>query len=218
MRVFHFVNRCFGLENLRRRRLKIAEIQDLNDPFELRSLTSGDRVVRRAFDETRDALARKSGLLCFSSAWRNPVLWSHYADRHRGIALGFDVADECLTQVRYRRDRPPFDPAMLAGAQEAAEALMLELLTTKFSHWRYETEWRAFVSLNERDPDNGLYFMEYSEQIRLREVIVGAHSTISRDELAQSLGSLAPEIRTTKARLAFRTFDVVSQRKGVLWT
>jgi hypothetical protein len=28
--------------------------------------------------------------------WHNPLLWSHYADRHRGMALGFDTDDAIL--------------------------------------------------------------------------------------------------------------------------
>jgi hypothetical protein len=34
MRVYHFINEEYGLDDLRRRRLKIATILELNDPFE----------------------------------------------------------------------------------------------------------------------------------------------------------------------------------------
>jgi len=40
MRVFHFVNEEHGLDDLRKRRLKIAALNELNDPFELLALTS----------------------------------------------------------------------------------------------------------------------------------------------------------------------------------
>lgn len=35
LRVYHFVGPDHGLDDIRRRRLKIATIADLNDPFEL---------------------------------------------------------------------------------------------------------------------------------------------------------------------------------------
>ncbi len=217
MRVYHLVGREHGLQNIRHRRLKIAEIEDLNDPFELRSLSSPDRDVRRAFDLTRAQLAANRGVLCFSANWHNPVLWSHYADRHRGRALGFDVADDSLAKVSYRRYRLPFDPGAMSGDPAQAEEQMLSLLTTKYSHWRYENEWRAFLSLEDREAATNLCFAQFSQRMRLREVVVGARSTISRAELTEALGSLAPEVSTLKVRLAFRSFRVVRQRMESLW-
>lgn len=32
------------------------------------------------------------GLLCFSEVWDSILLWSHYAEKHAGIVLGFDVS------------------------------------------------------------------------------------------------------------------------------
>ena len=95
---------------------------------------------------------------------------------------------------------------------------MLGLLTTKYSHWRYEKEWRAFVTVEDRDPDTGLYFVDFSERLQLREVVVGALSTITRSELSDALGGLATEVQTAKARLAFQSFRVVRQRKAALWS
>jgi len=53
-----------------------------------------------------------------------------------------------------------------------AEAHVIEILTTKFEHWSYEDEYRVFPQLQERDP-SGLYFLEFDDQVSLREVIVG---------------------------------------------
>ena len=35
MRLYHFINKKYGLESLSLKRLKIAQIDKLNDPFEL---------------------------------------------------------------------------------------------------------------------------------------------------------------------------------------
>ena len=115
MRAYHLVNGQHGLSNLRHRRLKVAQIEDLNDPFELRSITSSDKDIRDAFDRTRATLAKARGMLCFSESWNNPVLWSHYADRHRGLALGFDIDEQTLTPVLYRSRRIAFDPTVWKG-------------------------------------------------------------------------------------------------------
>lgn len=105
MRVYHFVNQEYGLENIRRKRLKIATINELNDPFELFSIELSDPSVRKSFRKMKNDLAMKQGLLCFSKSWSNPVQWSHYANNHQGICLGFDVPDAFLCNVNYSRKR-----------------------------------------------------------------------------------------------------------------
>ena len=42
MRVYKFLNAKYGLEALKNRRLKIARISDLNDPFELLGVNLSD--------------------------------------------------------------------------------------------------------------------------------------------------------------------------------
>ena len=60
-------------------------------------------------------------------------------------------------------------------------------------------------------------FAEFGEKLRLAEVIVGARSNITRGILQEALGNLEPFVDTLKARLAFKTFRVVRQRKASLW-
>ena len=88
MRVYHFINDKYGLKDLAERHLKIARIMEINDPFEFLGVDLSDRDFRRAMKETKEDLSKSNGLLCFSKNWKNPVLWGHYADKHRGIALG----------------------------------------------------------------------------------------------------------------------------------
>lgn len=218
MRVYHFLSRKWGLDDLERRRLKIATLNDLNDPFELLGYSSRDPLIRAAFNRTKDQMAQSTGLLCFSRSWRNPVQWGHYADRHRGICLGFDVSDALLTAVSYRRRRLQPDLAAIEGDPAAAEQHMRQIIATKFSHWRYESEVRCFVGLDPADCENGLYFMPFSEQLALREVIVGHCAEISRAEIAAALGDACNTVTQRKARLAFRSFRVVEQRRASLWT
>ncbi len=215
MRVYRFINRKYGLAALGQRRLKVAIINELNDPFELLGFASNDPKLRQKFVETKDELAQSQGLLCFSGHWRNPVQWSHYADGHRGLCLGFDVTAE-LMPVTYTAKRLKPDMAAIEAGGDVAEEQMRQMLTTKFSHWRYENEHRLFATLEEKDK-NGLYFFGFCKQLALREVIVGCKSTISRAELAEALGDMARHVEVIKARRAFQTFRVVRQRSGELW-
>ncbi len=216
MRVFHFVGRNYGLENLRRRRLKIATINDLNDPFELLGPSSSDKRLRRRFRILKDQLALNRGMLCFSRNWRNPVQWSHYAEKHQGLCLGFDIPKRYLAPVEYKPRRIEPNVGVIEGGGAPAQKEILKVLTTKYVHWRYENEVRLFVALSDCDT-SGLYFCEFSQSMALREVIVGHSSTITRQELSDALGDLATEITVCKARLSFQSFTVVRQRDGKLW-
>ncbi|NKK82626.1 DUF2971 domain-containing protein [Rhizobium leguminosarum bv. viciae] len=57
-------------------------------------------------DKTRQGLNVAFGLLCMSTTWQEPLLWSHYADKHKGMCLGFDVDDTHWEPARYRAARP----------------------------------------------------------------------------------------------------------------
>ena len=92
MRVYKFLNSHFAMKDIWERRIKISEISDLNDPFELIPCDLSDPRHLHAVLATRDEMTRNRGLLHFSRSWANPLLWAHYGDKHRGMCLGFDLA------------------------------------------------------------------------------------------------------------------------------
>ena len=91
MRLYRFLDAHYGLLAVADRRIKISTIMELNDPFEFLGVNLSNRQFRWALRETKRQLSESQGLLCFSKTWRNPVLWGHYADSHRGLCLGFSV-------------------------------------------------------------------------------------------------------------------------------
>jgi hypothetical protein len=204
-RAYHFVSLQHGLDDIRRRHLKISRLDDLNDPFELWAIAQSDRRLRQGIKATKVEIARQYGLLCFSLNWHNPVLWSHYADRHRGLALGFDVDEQILKPVSYRKTRPVLTTIDATVAHW--------LLFTKYIDWNYEHEARIFTSLEDPDRATGLYFAHFTEQLILREVIAGPLCTATEQELREATGSTA-KIKFTRARLAFKTFRIVADRRG----
>jgi hypothetical protein len=90
---------------------------------------------------------KQYGVLCFCKGWRNPLLWSHYADKHRGMCLGFDVEDNTVQPVYYVEDRP-YIPYPFSGE---LKPISDQLLSTKYIDWQYEEELRSWISLKERD-------------------------------------------------------------------
>lgn len=91
MRVYRYLKAKYGLQSLADRRLKISRLDELNDPFEFRSVDCSDRDFRRSIEAAIKETGAAGGVICFSSDGRSPVQWAHYANRHRGLCLGFEV-------------------------------------------------------------------------------------------------------------------------------
>jgi Protein of unknown function (DUF2971) len=217
VRVYHFVDRKYGLDDIAKRRLKIARIGDLNDPFELLAASCETRQDREAWNSLKSDCDKRFGLLCFSRNWSNPLQWSHYADRHRGVCLGFEVPEHLLKPIAYAPRRLLWNRSSVLNDQEVGERFLEDVLSTKFSHWRYEQEMRLFVQLDSSTEQDGLYFYNFSSDLALSEVVVGSLSTVSRRELSDALGDVSDTTVCRKARLAFRSFKVVEQLKASLW-
>lgn len=108
----------------------------------------------------------KTYILCFSAIdIRNSVLlWSHYANKHQGVALEFrfDADTQTLYQINYLQDnsRPAVfsvDEALNIANRHFLPStsnehvhidLAKKLTTTKHSDWEYEKEWRLLSDNN----------------------------------------------------------------------
>jgi len=207
MRVYHFLATDNALDDLKNRRVKLSKIDDLNDPFELSCMAQRDRRVRKALRRFRTKMAQHYGMLCFSKNWHNTVLWSHYATKHRGVCLGFDVDDQYLRPVSYVAERPDLQ---IPPTEETAQ----HLLFTKYCDWSYEEEVRGWFRLETRDPSTGFYFYNFDEKVQLSEIIAGPLCDTSRTDIDAALEGNQGHIRVIKARLAFNTFRVVENRQG----
>lgn len=215
MRVYHSTSAEHALSNIALKRLKISRLGDLNDPFELQALNLGSKKdLRKALAGWKKALSEKKGLLCFSKNWRNPVLWSHYASRHKGVCLGFDLADGLAKDVKYASERLLRQAVKDTQHLEVNESLIQDLLYTKYEHWKYEEETRVFVELDPKTVEHGCYFYNLSEQLRLREVILGPLCEIPIDQVRALVEELYDyQVFVNKARLAFKWFKVVEDER-----
>lgn len=217
MRLFYFTSERFGLEAIRDKRLKLSRINELNDPHEWLA-SSGNQYDRKLLNLIKDDANQKYGLICMSKDWQNPLLWGHYADKHKGICLGFEVKDDTLFRaVDYVSERiePNYFQKLVDPASNAPS--FAEHAFIKFDGWKYEAEYRTLRRLSDRDPVSGLYFHDFSEDIQLNQVIVGAHSTVSRAKLKEVLGSQAHNVNCFKARPGFKKFEIVENKRQSAW-
>lgn len=212
MRVYHLLAARWALDDLRRKRVKVSLFADLNDPFELLGVELADAGARRTFNKWREEAIGRYGVLCFSKDWKSPLLWSHYADKHQGICLGFDVPDEHLRNVDYVEDRQSVDN--LVGEAEGVEPGPLFHL--KFKAWEYEGEVRRILRLADcvRDGANLFWPIGPAYGLELKEVITGSRCPIAQNELRTVVGDSNDVVEMTHARPAFKTFTIVTQNLG----
>lgn len=208
MRAYKFLDEKFGMKSLREKRLKISVLEDLNDPFELLPYQMTDRNRRTALYATRKQIASNRGLLSLSATWRDPVLWAHYANKHKGLCLAFEVPDATCRAVAYEKHRLKLPATPVLSDAET-------LIFTKYANWQYEQELRIWVALNESD--GGLYFADFGPALILKKVIAGARCTLPLHEIEDAIGPLA-KVQFVKARAGFTEFEIVKDQRGFLKT
>lgn len=215
IRVYHLTSEEYAIGNIALGRMKVARFSDLNDPFELMAANFRERHVRKIVRNFKNAYDSHTGLLCFSADWLNPVLWSHYGAKHRGVCLGFNLQRSRAQTVRYEHER------LLLKINESGEPTDLDpelrdlLLSTKFRHWEYEQEVRVFLPLDQAQQEGALHFYPFNEDLQLAEVILGPQCTLSLDAVRALTTAKYPEVTTFRARLGWKWFSVVPQESTV---
>lgn len=219
VRAYHLTTADYAISAIALSRLKVGRISEVNDPFELFALNSMKQPVRKALTEFKEIHDARTGLLCFSEAWKNPVLWSHYADRHRGICLGFDI-DAALDPMKVQYDtdklRLTIDDTVNPSRAAIPKDVQKLLFVTKFAHWAYEQEVRVMVELEEAIKEGSLYFWPFSEQLRLKEVVLGALCSLPLERVSDVVKHVVPEAEVLKARLGFKYFEVKRDESAVV--
>lgn len=216
IRLYNFSGTRFGLENVKMRRLKISRIMQLNDPFEMAGIDFATKELRRGFQKLKEYYAERLGLICFSRSYKNPVQWSHYAEQHKGVCLGFDVLRSLCSPVEYVQER--IDLRTFVGQEEMdLSRLITALWRTKFSHWSYEEEVRLTLMLDQFYSDGDFHFHPMDERLKLRQVIIGCDSGFSRSQVQDALGDDCDDVEVFKVRPAFKTFKIVRNRNSTLW-
>lgn len=210
VRVYKFYSARWGLDALYRKRLKVSTSSDINDPFEFLAVGES-KESRKDANKIRDKMFKTGGIISFSKVWSEPLLWSHYADNHRGLALGFDLKDLDSYPVKYTKTRVQLPPnRKVSNSLDEPFDFQEKIGTTKYKRWEYEGEVRVFPAHSSSVVENGMYFRPFSFIGTLKQVILGTdYQSLENSKLAEELRKQGVELVTT--RLAFKTFSVVQQ-------
>ena len=129
------------------------------------------------------------GVACFSESLSsipdNILMWSHYANGHKGFCLEFDTSYFPFTglpipmqEVKYKADYP----SLRSGQAIKGGEVWVEPLINKSKEWTYEQEWRLVVGKGATfgfyDPKalTAIYFgclMQSDEKEEILEILNG---------------------------------------------
>ncbi len=218
VRLYRYFPAKWALRTLETGELRVSRLAELNDPFEFRPALAfiNPAFPHEVVDEFLGFLVRdfnpRIGIVCFAEAIADPVLWSHYADAHRGIALGFDICkDDTLWPMAYPEERPTFDvknfPTMTT---EEAIRMVHGILAANAPSWRYEREHRVFVDLASSRLADGHYFHRIPPHC-LVQVVLGIACPVKEPEVRVALrsGGLG-EVEVIRAKRCPTRFQVLT--------
>lgn len=138
-----------SLSNLKRfidilinQRLYASRYLELNDPME--GFFQYDAAVPRDFINTLRSEKSKTLICSLSKNYINGLMWSIYADEHKGCCIKLSVTSNSWTKLNVSYDKIP---AIINGVGRTVE----DILKIKSPQWKHEEEVR-FIKPNPQKP------------------------------------------------------------------
>lgn len=157
--------------------------------------------INEFMDNFKEKMGKIIYVSCFSEENDNILMWSHYASKHTGFVVEYDLSklskkDKCkllsLFPVIYSDKRPQLSIELMSlhniNKQEYLDTLM-SLLLVKNSGWSYEKEWRIIIP----NPES------HTIHIPASRIIMGLNISDSNkrklEDLANRKGMLCTQIK-----------------------
>ena len=162
-------------------------------------------ILPSVFLKTLDEAKAEMGITCFSKSPFNTLMWSHYANKHSGICLGFcfnESGGNGLMQlaVGYANEIKPrnyFKETIFS---------IYNWIYTKSAVWKYEEEVRR-TYINK----NGLIEFEANE---LREIYYGVNITDDQIEFFEDIINRSKHSniqKRSRMKINPKTFDIIEK-------
>lgn len=174
----------FFVDIILKSRLYAAPYFDMNDPMEGCYLypegSSGfDEDIQRLIKGEKD----KIRICSLSENPENELMWSHYAEGHKGIAIGVEVDDS-----KYHVAPIIYDGLHQLGMHNMHQNTAIEILSHKLDVWNYEKEVRVFLTGRKTTID-----------VEVKEIVFG-RSTSTQDK-----GFIKDLVSNINSNIIFKT-------------
>ena len=187
----------------------------------LKALKMNDFDLRRRFKQivkvVMESLRHVALISCFGSSYNSILMWSHYANKHKGACLEFEIDDKNFKKVSYRDKFPSFrltDSLEILfghdfGGQDTIDTnnpdyyFMLEPILCKSELWMYEGEIRCVYSKS--NYDNNMYEIKDEEgkkvllkMPKIKKIYVGCNAN---DDFLEAIKEKAVDIPVCKMKI-----------------
>ena len=113
-------------------------------------LKVGDPLMNKSFESSVEGKLRFSSICSFSTSPDIPLLWSHYADSHKGMCLEFNNSTHSMfVNEDFKADlegNVDYDDYASVNYLEGKIKAMQRLFATKNKTWSYEQEYRILIN------------------------------------------------------------------------
>ncbi|MDY0204626.1 MAG: DUF2971 domain-containing protein [Desulfovibrio desulfuricans] len=151
-----------------------------------------DRIIREKYyqDSYREKFHKNftmlCGAFCLTESDDNMLMWSHYADSHKGFVIEFDAEhihssvihgkqSLMFNKIVYVQDRPEIDMYDLwnRGNDTDMYVTALKYFYSKSDRWKYEKEWRTVIKFHETERQNNNFGVVSIDQRAIKSVTFG---------------------------------------------
>jgi hypothetical protein len=174
MILYKFYKFDYGVQALLSDKIKLTTLEEINDPYELKGVKIGKGGIADLYKPHE--LFSDTLFACFSRDYSSPIMWSHYADIHKGMVVGYEyIGNKKVIEVKYRNAMRKFPKKPVNLGEYLAEI--------KFKKWDYEEESRILFSTKDIKPSYNnqvfYYFIKNNEYgFAVKEVIYGFNSDV----------------------------------------
>lgn len=220
----------FTLDIIASKRIYYAFPESFNDPFDTKCYftrstaiaicTDADKVAR-VFPDAPDIMVfeqknvssdintfqdklKNFGIVSLAESATDILMWSHYADNHKGICIELERSEnnalgdhEKTDKVKYTQRYPSLSSNILLDNEKFNSSLK-RVLYTKSKQWEYEKEWRTVK------PQGG---KTYSLPGDVKSITFGARSSQMDIEIVKKL-IVGTDIKLFQAELKQNEFGI----------
>jgi hypothetical protein len=137
--------------------LRASPRNDLNDPFEflpptilinkINEIHENRKTPRPSYQQISQSFFSFHGAISFTESKSNLLMWSHYADEHRRLVLGFDKKHPFFKNLKRVKYDSTIPDEIIEDIDINDNDSLLKLFYIKSDEWIYEKEHRIVMDL-----------------------------------------------------------------------
>ncbi len=193
--------------------------QDFNDQMDKAKLEFS-KMIESKVKEIRDSLL----ISCYGKRNDSILMWSHYANFHKGVCIEFEPYDDIdTTEVKYSKKRAKLDLYSITQTVLAYDYLqkkvdiknknvfrrLLKPFLVKSKDWKYEEEYRSIYSKNESNEkittSDDMHFIKAGN---IKAIYLGCKVSKEDEKTARRIAGDIPVYRMKESDKEYRVESV----------